>query len=158
MRRATRSTFRTSNLFHEGFCLKWVAANRANKNLTDSKPSSELIRANGNSKYKGALYAIKISIRSSDCGNVPHGGLGHWLARGNHFVSPIIRTAQPLFTGDSWVKQQIELYAGGNSIPFSKCRVTCAYEAACGSCVTITMVLWKSSFNRFRISKTSVAE
>lgn len=49
-------------------------------------------------------------------------------------------------------------YPGGNNIPFSRCRVTCAYDAACGSCVTITIVLWKSSFSRFRISKTSVAE
>lgn len=31
-------------------------------------------------------------------------------------------------------------YAGGSSIPFSKCLVTCEYEAACGSCVTITIV------------------
>jgi hypothetical protein len=32
------------------------------------------------------------------------------------------------------------LYAG-NNMPFSKCRVTCAYEAACGSWVTMITVL-----------------
>ena len=57
-----------------------------------------------------------------------------------------------------WQLDVAAAYAGGSSIPFSRCRVTCAYDAACGSWVTITIVFWKSSFRRFRISRTSVAE
>ena len=46
----------------------------------------------------------------------------------------------------------------GSNCPFSKCRTVLANFAACGSCVTITIVLPNSRFSRVSIVSTSSAE